>query len=81
MSQPNGKEILMLRAPAVAALLLVACAAPQGTYVREGSSADDLRRDGAQCRAQAQAANVPITSELSILHACMEGKGWRAARA
>lgn len=66
--------------PIVAATLLLcaACATqPRYVYHRDGATPRDLEVDSATCRAQAMAAKAEIFTELAILDACMQGKGWR----
>lgn len=63
-------------------LLVVATGCAQ-QWVRDGASAEDQQRDGAQCRAQGYSSAPPdgtVTSYITaraIEESCMKGKGWR----
>lgn len=62
----------------IAALLCAACASsPRYVYHRDGATPRDLEMDSATCRAQAMATKAEIFTELAIVDACMQGKGWR----
>jgi hypothetical protein len=62
---------------AIAGLLALAGCAQQ--WVREGSSAEDLYRESAQCRADAMAAaGGAYLLMRAIDEKCMQGKGWHA---
>lgn len=62
----------------VGAVVAAGCAVtPRYEWHRDGATALERENDAATCRAQALAANVPLYSEIAILNACMQGKGWR----